>query len=111
MLVRFHSDAWSSITMFGEVAVRLLKMAGLSGTVPSALLAADIASALARLRQGLSAAGVGKESEQSLQQIAEDTATPPRVDIQLHAYPLVQMLSAAVQQKCNVMWEEEHPVV
>jgi len=42
MMVTFHSKAWTSITMFGDVAVRLLKMMGHSGTVPSALLARDI---------------------------------------------------------------------
>ena len=37
MLVTFHSNAWSNITLFGDVAVTLLKMAGHSGAVPSAL--------------------------------------------------------------------------
>jgi len=58
MLVTFHTNAWSSITMFGDVAVTLLKMAGHSGTVPSAMLAADIPAALERLEHKLAATGV-----------------------------------------------------
>src|ERR1019366_850948 len=56
MLVTFHSKAWSSIIMTRDIAVTLLKMAGHSGTVPSAMLAADIPAALTRLNQGLAAA-------------------------------------------------------
>ena len=44
MLVTFRSNAWGNVTMFGDVAVTLLKMMGHSGTVPSTLLARDIPS-------------------------------------------------------------------
>ncbi|MBE0621416.1 MAG: DUF1840 family protein, partial [Burkholderiales bacterium] len=30
---------------------------------------------------------------------------------QLRAYPLIQLLSAAAEQGCDVMWEEDRPVV
>jgi hypothetical protein len=111
MLVTFHSKAWSSITMFGDVAVTLLKMMGHSGTVPSALLAADIPSALARLKQELAAAGAEEGSKQSVRPGAEDADTPPPVGLRLRAYPLTQLLSAAAQQGCDVMWEEGAPLV
>ena len=45
MLVTFSCPAYADITMFGDVAIRLLKMMGHSGTVPSALLAADVPAA------------------------------------------------------------------
>ena len=50
MRVTFRGSAWSSITVFGDVAVTLLKMAGHGGTVPGALPAGNIASALVRLK-------------------------------------------------------------
>jgi len=64
--------------MFGDVAVTLLKLAGHSDTVASALLAGDIAAALARLRQGL-ATTVGQEdaSEPEASPMAEGADTPP----------------------------------
>ena len=58
MLVTFSCKAYPNITMFGDVAVRLLKMMGHSGTVPSAILAADIPAAVAKLE----AAVVGQGS-------------------------------------------------
>jgi hypothetical protein len=111
MLVTFHSKAWSRITMFGDVAVTLLKMAGHSGTVPSALLAADIPAALARLEQELAAAGAEEDSKQGGRSDDEDAENAKPVGIRLRAYPLIQMLSAAARQRCDVMWEEGHPVV
>jgi hypothetical protein len=86
-------------------------MAGLSGSVPSALLPGDIASALAQLQQKLLAAGQAEENEQSLPPDAEDADKTPRVGIRLHAYPLIQLLSAAAKQGSDVMWEEGQPVV
>lgn len=106
MLVTFHSKAWSNITMFGDVAVTLLKMAGHSGTVPSALLAGDIPSALARLKQKLAAAGPEEEEKQSARPGGDDADTPPAVGLRMRAHPLIQLLSAAAQQKCDVTWEE-----
>ena len=53
MLVTFRTKAHANITMFGDVAVTLLKLAGHSGTVPSAILAQDIPAALVKLEGGL----------------------------------------------------------
>jgi len=39
MLVTFTTKAYADITMFGDVAVAMLKMMGYSGTVPSAIRA------------------------------------------------------------------------
>lgn len=111
MLVTFHSKAWSSITMFGDVAVTLLKMMGHSGTVPSALLAADIPAALARLQQGLAAAGDEAPGRQAARPGDDDADAPPPVGLRLRAYPLIQLLSAAAREGCDVMWDKGHPVI
>ena len=55
MLVTFRTSAYANITMFGDVAVRLLKMMGHSGTVPSAIRADDVPAALERLKAALAA--------------------------------------------------------
>ena len=95
--------------MFGGIAVTLLKMAGHSGTVPGALLAGDISSALARLKQELAANGFEEESKQSIPPGGEDADSPPAVGLRLRAHPLIQLLSAAARQGCDVIWEEGHP--
>ena len=110
MLVTFHSKAWSSITLFGDVAVTLLKMMGHSGTVPSALRAADIPSSLARLQQALDAAGPQTQQSQNVDADSGDSDTPP-VALRTRALPLIQLLSAAAKQECDVMWEAGHPVI
>jgi hypothetical protein len=112
MLVTFRSKSWSNITMFGDVAVTLLKMMGHSGTVPSALRAGDIPAALARLKQELAAVKPEHESgPNAAPAAAEDADAPPVVGLRLRAYPLIQLLSAAAQQDCDVMWDEEHSAV
>jgi hypothetical protein len=108
VLVTFHSKAWSSITMFGDVAATLLKMAGHSGIVPGALLAGDIPAALTRLEQQLAATGPEKGPKQSIPPEAGEESIPPPVGLSVRAYSLTQMLSAAASQGCDVMWEVNH---
>ena len=113
MLVTFRSNAWANITMFGDVAVELLKKMGHSGTIPSALLAADIPGALANLQRELAATSADAESAVSKNDKPEidDPDAPPPVGIRLRAYPLVQLLTASAKERCDVMWAEGHPVV
>jgi len=49
MLVTFTTNAHADTTLFGDVALALLKMMGHSATVPGAILAADVPAALSRL--------------------------------------------------------------
>jgi Domain of unknown function (DUF1840) len=102
MLVTFRSDAWGNITMFGDVAVTLLKMMGHSGTVPSALLARDIPAALARLKQQLASHAM-EEDAGTPSDDGEDAEKP--VGLALRAHPLIEMLSAAAEQEADVMWQ------
>jgi hypothetical protein len=101
VLVTFRSKAWGNITMFGDDAIKLLKLTGHSGSVPGALLAADIPAALARLEQKLAASPEEKAGPD-----IGDTDDPPPVGLRLRAYPLKQLLLAAVGQQCDVMWEQ-----
>ena len=55
MLITFSCPAYANITMFGDAAVRLLKLMGHSDTVPGALLAPDVQAALARLEAAVEA--------------------------------------------------------
>lgn len=110
MLITFQTKAWSHVTLFGEVAQTLLQMMGRSGTVPGALLADDVAAALARLQQALAAAEPTEKPQARAPQEEDDDAEPP-IGLRLRAYPLIQLLSAAAQQRCDVMWEEGTPTL
>ena len=100
MLVRFYSRASADITYFGEVAVRLLKMMGLSGEVPSALRPEDIPEALARLEASLS-----RLNESAAPPLAEGEEAPP-VALSLRAMPLIKLLQASQQANVHVMWDK-----
>ncbi len=102
MLVTFSCPAYADITLFGDVAIRLLKIMGHSGTVPSALLADDVPAALARLEAAIEAE---KQSSQSTEVPAEDDDDEPVVSLAHRALPLIELLKAAAEDKCNVMWD------
>jgi hypothetical protein len=87
--------------MFGDVAVRLLKLMGHSGTVPSALLAEDVQAALERLEAAVEAGEQLPEPEENAQRDDDE----PAVSLPHRALPLIELLKAAAKAKCNVMWD------
>ena len=99
MLVTFTTDAYADITMFGDVALTLLKMMGHSGTVPSAIKAADVPAALSRLMAGIEAVKAEPVVDD------EDDEEEERVSLSRRALPLIELLSAAVEDGCDVMWK------
>lgn len=100
MLITFRTDAYADITMFGDVALSLLKLMGHSATVPGAILAADVPAALQRLR-----AGVATAVPESGDAAGDDAGKQP-VSLPHRALPLIQLLEAAVAAKSDVMWDQ-----
>lgn len=111
MLVTFRSKAWTSITMFGDVADTLLKMMGHSGTVPSAIRARDIPSALANLQRELASTAPQEEAKAAAQLKDKERGAEPYVELQKRAYPLIQMLAKSAEEDADVLWDEGRPVV
>ena len=103
MLVTFETKAHANITMFGEVAVTLLKLMGHSGTVPGALLAADIPPALERLRHAVSE-HPDAPLDPSTGAAAKDDGEERHVSLAHRAQPLIELLSDAAAAGENVMW-------
>src|SRR5512147_1742478 len=97
MLVKFDSKV-GALTMFGDVAVQLLKMMGHSGTVPSAILAADIPAALARLREALQHAPPPAPRE-------DDDERDESVPITRRAVPLMELMQNAIAAKADITWD------
>lgn len=105
MFVTFNSEAWNSVTMFGDVAIEFMKMMGHSGTVPGALLADDVPAALARLKSELAKAGKDQQPDED-----QDNAPQP-VKLGQRSFPLIELLTAAAQKHCDVMWEQGNRMV
>ncbi len=93
--------------MHGDAAVALLKAMGHSGTVPGAILAADLPEALANLRKVLDEqahappppppAEGGDEND-------EREREPP-VTLRMRALPLIDMIETAIARNSDLMWE------
>lgn len=117
MLVRFHSKASGSVTMFGDIAAELLRLMGMSGMVPGAVLARDVPEALRQLAQAVASAEGdripqaarpknGRQAEANDDDDEKDAGDVPRVNLRTRAHPLVKLLEAAAAEKCDVIWEE-----
>lgn len=104
MVVTFRSKASADVVMFGDVAVRLIKLMGHSGVVPSAILAEDVGAALRRLKQAVEADKAEAAGNYSSQ--TGNDSDPPAVSLANRALPLIELLTAAAAAKCNVMWDK-----
>ena len=103
MLINFQSKNSASFTMFGDVALQLIKLMGHGGTVPGALAAEDVPAALERLRRGLSAAPVTAEVVKPGNDYGENE---PKINLQQRAVPLIEMLTNAAAAQSYVMWDK-----
>lgn len=101
MLVTFSSKEHENITMFGNVALKLLHLMGNSGTVPGAILAKDVPDALSRLQQAIS------QKKQTSDKSVYDENDEPEVSLAHRAIPLIALLQSASKNHCNVMWDKE----
>jgi hypothetical protein len=99
MLVKFDSKV-GALTMFGAVAQQLLKLMGHSGTVPSAILAADLPAAVERLERALAAGAQAPAAQDD----ETDENTPP-VSLRQRAFPLLELLKRAAARQADVMWD------
>ncbi len=104
MLVTFHTDAHADITMFGDVAAKLIKLMGHTGTIPSAIKAADLPHALEKLRAAVAVQGNESTTEKIEDGDEGHDAPEPIVTLAQRAYPLIQLLEAAIESDEDVMW-------
>ena len=101
MLVTFTTPAYANITMFGDVALQMLKLMGKSTTVPGALLAEDIPAALQKLEAAVEA---DRQKQQPGQPAVDEDGEVP-VSLSHRALPLIELLKAAAKANSNVMWD------
>ncbi|MBK8814265.1 MAG: DUF1840 domain-containing protein [Methylococcaceae bacterium] len=95
MLVTFSTRVYADITVFGDVAMSLLKMMGHSTTVPGAILAEDVPEALSRLTTAIA-------NEKTLTPEENKHADELEVSMVHRALPLINLLTAAAKENCNV---------
>ena len=107
MIVKFSTRA-GALTMHGEAAVALLRAMGHSGTVPGAILAAELPEALADLRKALETQAdmpSPAETEPPEDDDEERGNAPPPVTLRMRAVPLIDMIETAIARGSDLMWE------
>lgn len=103
MLITFKTESYANITMFGDVAVALLKLMGHTAAVPGALMPEDIPKALERLKASVAANPDASLDPQGNKDDDEDGR--PHVSLANRALPLIELLEAAQKDNKHVMWE------
>jgi hypothetical protein len=103
MLITFKTRAYADVTMFGEVALKLIKLMGRRETVPSAIEPEDIPQALKMLRVGIAADDAAAKENNAED---SDDETEELVSVHNRALPLIELLQAAHEKNVPVMWEE-----
>ena len=105
MLITFKTRArYPNITMFGDVALQILRLMGRRETVPSAIEPEDIPGALIHLRNSLAS-----EEEANAEATSTDNGDEAEagVSIGTRAGPLIEMLEAAAEEGVAVMWDSQ----
>jgi myo-inositol-hexaphosphate 3-phosphohydrolase len=86
MLVTFTTNAYANITMFGDVAITILKMME------------EVPAALNRLSAAI-------DANKSSPPVADKNADEPAVSMAHRAMPLINLLAAAAKADSDVMWK------
>ncbi|ELB2255361.1 TPA: DUF1840 domain-containing protein [Vibrio parahaemolyticus] len=108
MLITFRCRSYANVTMFGDIALEMIKMMGHSGTVPGSISAQDVPDALSKLTSALSAKNAAEENLPTDVDVdEEEEQAEPAVSIGRRAFPLIELLKSAIKEECEVMWDNQ----
>ncbi|EKA7380843.1 DUF1840 domain-containing protein [Vibrio parahaemolyticus] len=108
MLITFRCRSYANVTMFGDIALEMIKMMGHSGTVPGSISAQDVPDALSKLTSALSAKNAAEENLPTDVDVdEEEEQTEPAVSLGRRAFPMIELLKSAIKEECEVMWDSQ----
>ncbi|MFW1527576.1 DUF1840 domain-containing protein [Vibrio parahaemolyticus] len=108
MLITFRCRCYANVTMFGDIALEMIKMMGHSGTVPGSISAQDVPDALSKLTSALSAKNAAEENLPTDVDVdEEEEQAEPAVSLGRRAFPLIELLKSAIKEECEVMWDNQ----
>ncbi|EOW4143707.1 TPA: DUF1840 domain-containing protein [Vibrio parahaemolyticus] len=108
MLITFRCRSYANVTMFGDIALEMIKMMGHSGTVPGSISAQDVPDALSKLTSALSAKNAAEENLPTDVDVdEEEEQVEPAVSLGHRAFPLIELLKSAIKEECEVMWDNQ----
>ncbi|MEA3404578.1 MAG: DUF1840 domain-containing protein [Pseudomonadota bacterium] len=95
-MIVFQTKHHADITMFDNVALKLIKQMGHTETVPGAFMEDEIEQAINNLKQA-----IAQPSAQSGDSWDDDS-----VSLSHRAKPLIDLLETAMQNQEHVIWEK-----
>ncbi|EHH1033579.1 DUF1840 domain-containing protein [Vibrio parahaemolyticus] len=108
MLITFRCRSYANVTMFGDIALEMIKMMGHSGTVPGSISAQDVPDALSKLTSALSAKNAAEENLPTDVDVdEEEEQAEPAASLGRRAFPLIELLKSAIKEECEVMWDNQ----
>ncbi|EOW9660622.1 DUF1840 domain-containing protein [Vibrio parahaemolyticus] len=111
MLITFRCRSYANVTMFGDIALEMVKMMGHSGTVPGSISAQDVPDALSKLTSALSAKNAAEENRPTDVDVDVDEEEEEQVEhavsLGRRAFPLIELLKSAIKEECEVMWDNQ----
>ncbi|HCH0795026.1 TPA: DUF1840 domain-containing protein [Vibrio parahaemolyticus] len=108
MLITFRCRSYANVTMFGDIALEMIKMMGHSSTVPGSISAQDVPDALSKLTSALSAKNAAEENLPTDVDVdEEEEQAEPAVSLGRRAFPLIELLKSAIKEECEVMWDNQ----
>jgi len=99
MLITFKTSAYANITMLGDIGLKMLEMMAFGSSVPGAINAEDVPSALKNLQSALD------KLPTQVEPAGEADDDQPAVSVHTRAVPLIELLQAAVADETYVRWE------
>ena len=99
MLLTFKTSAYANITMLGDSGLKMLKMMAFGSSVPGAINAEDVPTALDNLKLALD------KLPPPVEPAGEAEEDQPAVSVHTRAIPLIELLQAAVAEETYVRWE------
>ncbi|MBK4736481.1 DUF1840 domain-containing protein [Noviherbaspirillum pedocola] len=111
MLMTFKSRAAAEILMYREHAQRILDMLG-KDVDQGVITVAELPAAIARLEKEIEASRAEARAHQAEEEAArdsfdkddDDVAPVQSVSFATRAYPLLEMMRAALKEQLPVMW-------
>ncbi|EGQ8035797.1 DUF1840 domain-containing protein [Vibrio parahaemolyticus] len=109
MLITFRCRSYANVTMFGDIALEMVKMMGHSGTVPGSISAQDVPDALSKLTSALSAKNAAEENRPTDVDVdeEEEEQVEHAVSLGRRVFPLIELLKSAIKEECEVMWDNQ----
>ncbi len=104
VLLEFQGENTGSIIMFDDVAIKLLKMMGQSGSTEGAIREPDVPDALSDLKQALANMPASNDDRENT---PADDDNEPVVSLHTRASPLIDMLEQCVSKGGYLMWKPQ----